>query len=300
LKFELSPHFIAARTPDTIMAYLSNIADQLLTDYQAKGCAVHLACDYQHYALPNDFLERFSTHARTLRSFDGLAAVDLSNLAEAVATYGSPKQERNYLIGKHKSVQLAIYDKSLEIIKSDKQDYFHQEWGVYSFGIHDSQQTTRRVELRFHHTVIREIGQGLGHSLESFDQVAIYLTDIWRYGLKINRLKLTQSSDYLHPFWQFLMQDVEFSVPAQNVDIKRKKKDAVDPVARNISMLIGNLITLCARKGFTAKEVMTQLCVLSVYPEIIGYYRRRGLNESDLRQAVEKGLALRRMIGKAA
>ncbi len=300
LKIELSPHFINSRTSAAVMAYLSFISAQLLVDYSAKGCAVHLACDYQNYSLPVDFLDRFSTHSRTIKTYDGVSSIDLSGLSESVTTYGSVNQERNYLIGKHQSVQLAIYDKSLEVIKSDKQDYFNHEWGVFSMGVHDPEKVTRRIELRFHHTVIREIGQGMGLALESFDKVVDYLTDIWRYGLKINRLKVSSTSDYFHPFWQFLMQDIEFTVPAQNIDVKRKKKDSVDPVARNISMLIGNLITLLARKGFNASQVMTQLRVLSVYSEIIDYYRSRGLNESDLRQAVEKGLALRRLIGKAA
>lgn len=79
-----------------------------------------------------------------------------------------------------------------------------------------------------------------------------------------------------------------------------KKKQSLDPVARNFAHIIGNIISVCARNGFTTSRVMSQLRLLHFYPEIISYYRSRGLSESDLRLAVEKGLLSRRLIGKAA
>ena len=300
LKIELSPKFISCRTPDSIMFYLNHLASLFLSDYQAKGCSVHLACDYQGFSLPDDFLSSFSTHSRTIKSFDGISSFDLSAIAESVTSYGGSNQERNYLIGKPQSVQLAIYDKSYEIIKSDKLDYFHHEWSVFSLGVFNPELVVRRIECRIHHQIIREIGQGMGIAFESFDAIAPYLTDIWRYSLKINRLMIKHGSPVLHPFWQLLMQDVFFYVPAQNFDISRKKKDSVDPVGRNIAMVIGNIISLLARQGFNTNQVMSQLKILAFYPEIIRYYRLRGLGESDLRLAVERGLCLRRMIGKAA
>lgn len=299
-KVELSPKFIASRSAASTMAYLHHLAGLFLDDAVAKGCSVHLACDYQGFALPDNFLACFSTHSRTVRSFDGLSSVDLSNLSEAVATYGKANQERNYLIGKPNSVQLAVYDKSYEIVKSDKVDFFHQEWGVYSLGAFDPSQTVRRIECRIHHQIIREIGQGMGVVLESFLEVSKYLTDIWRYALRINRLTVENASAVLHPFWQLLMQDVYFSVPAQNIDICRKKKQSLDPIARNFAHIIGNIISVCARNGLNTDRVMTQLKILHFYPDILAYYRSRGLSETDLRQAVERGLLVRRLVGKAA
>jgi hypothetical protein len=224
LKIELSPKFISCRTAQSTMAYMNAIAHQLLAKAEPKGCAVHLACDYQGFTLPDDLIQRLSTYTRTIRSYDGCASVDLSNLSEAVATYGGKNQERNYLIGKPSSVQMAIYDKSYEIIKSDKVDYFHNEWGVYSLGVYDSEKTVRRIEARIHHSVTREIGQGLGVSFEDFETVSKYLTDIWRYALKINRLNNQPGKELVHPFWQLLLEDIEFTVPAQNIKIARKKK----------------------------------------------------------------------------
>lgn len=302
LKIELSPHFISQRTVDEIWSFLhhqlTGISRLFLQEPEPKGVAVHLACDYQGFNLPDDFIQRLSTTSRTVRAYDGIASIDLSELSDAVATYGGKTQARNYLIGKPIAVQMSLYDKSYEIIKSDKVDYFNNEWNAYSLGVYDNSQAVRRIEARLHHTVIREIGTGLGLEFEGFNQVADYLTDIWRYALHRNRLMADK--DYLNPFWQLLIEDVYFYVPARSVKISRKKKEAIDPIARNITSVIGNMLSILAREGMTTKRVMAQFRTMYIYPQIISYYRKRNLSEKDLWLQVEKGLERRRIIGKAA
>lgn len=306
LKIELSPHFISQRSVPEIWEYLHGdfvgLSRIFLEEPVAKGVAVHLACDYQGFNLPVDFIQNFSTSSRTIRAFDGIASLDLSDFTDAVATYGGDNQGKNYLVGKPIAVQMAIYDKSYEIVKSDKVDYFHEEWSVYSLGVYDETQTVRRIEARLHHTVIREIGLGMGLEFEAFNQVADYLTDLWRYALERNRLMINgDPRGYLNPFWQLLMQDVHFYVPAQGVKISRKKKDAVDPIARNITSVIGNLVSIMARRNdCTVRHVMIQLHRLHIWPEIQTYYRHRGMDEGDIREQIKKGLEKRRLVGKAA
>jgi hypothetical protein len=232
-----------------------------------------------------------------MRAYDGLAEIDLSDISEAISTYGGKHNAKNYLIGKASSIQLCLYDKSYEIKKSDKQDYFHREWGIYTFGSFDPSVNVRRLELRFHHQIIREIGQGMGKSLESFEDVAEHLSDIWRYGLERNRFNQGKT---VHPVWQLFMQDVSFYVPADGLYITRKKKESVDPIARNISSIIGNLISISARQGLKTAQVMAQLRMLACYDLISSYYRSRGLTENDLRETITKGLLTRRLIGRAA
>lgn len=229
LKIELSPHFISSRTTAQIWDYLhhelTGISQRFLDNPEPKGVAVHLACDYQGFNLPFDFIQNFTTASRTVRTFDGIASLDISNFSDAVATYGGDNQAKNYLIGKPLAIQMALYDKGYEMVKSDKVDHFQSEWNIYSLGTYDSSQTVRRIEARLHHTVIREIGLGLDLKFEGFNQVADHLTDIWRYALERNRLMIGgDNQGYLHPFWQLLMQDVFFYVPAQGVSISRKKK----------------------------------------------------------------------------
>lgn len=302
LKVELSPHFISQRSVKKVWQRLHGenfgLSRLFLVNPVPKGVAVHLACDYQGFDLPADFIQRFSTYSRTFRAYDGLAEIDLSDISEAIATYGGKHQAKNYLIGKAASIQMCLYDKGYEIIKSDKVDYFTREWGAFSLGTYDPDKPVRRIEARLHHQVIREIGLGLGVELESFEQVEQYLTDIWRYALERNRMMMDEKT--VHPFWQLLLEDVFFYVPAKDLSICRKKKQSVGSIAHNISSVIGNLISIYARQGLKTGTVMAQLRLLRCYPEIVAYYRSRGLSEDDLRQTVERGLNLRRLVGKAA
>jgi hypothetical protein len=305
LKIELSPHFISQRTTTEIWEYLHGefvgLSHIFLENAVAKGVAVHLACDYQGFNLPVDFIQKFTTSSRTIRAFDGIASLDLSDFADAVATYGGEGQGKNYLIGKPIAIQMAIYDKSYEIVKSDKVDYFNEEWNIYSLGAYDNTQSVRRIEARLHHTVIREIGYGLGLEFEGFNQVADHLTDLWHYALERNRLMIDgDPRGYLNPFWQLLMQDVIFKVPAQGVKISRKKKEAVDPISRNITSVIGNLVSIMARRNeCTVRHVMRQIHNLQIWPEIQIYYRNRGLDDNDIREQIKRGLERRRLVGNA-
>lgn len=314
LKIELSPHFISQRSVDVIWNRLhggyAGLSGAFLVDAVPKGCALHLAVDYQGYTFESDALNTLSTYSRTIRAFDSISEIDLSDFSEAVVSYGGSYVEKNYLIGRASAFQVCMYDKTKEIVKRDKKDYFHREWKAYSLGLFDETKKVRRLELRFHHQIIREIGQGLNKSMESFIDIVPYLTDIWRYGMEKTRFnaskggkgmdRMTSKNDLVLPFWQLLMQDVFFFLPAKGVQISRKKKESVDPIAKNISLLIGNLITLGARSGMDTKQLMGQLKRLNFYPQIVSYYISRGLSEGDLRENVEKGLALRRIIGKAA
>jgi hypothetical protein len=300
LKIELSPKFISQRSPKAIMQFLDYVSNHVLIDGVAKGCAVHLACDYQGFELPLDFLDLFQTHARIIKTYDGLNTLDLGNLSESVATYGTGL-DRNYLIGKPAGIQVTDYDKTKEVIKSDKEDYFHAEWQAFTFGVYDAEKMVRRLEMRLSHTVIREIGQGIGVNFESFLEVSEYLTDIWRYALSKNYLRIAKDSKLLHPFWQLLMEDVFFTLPAKGLKIVRKKKDSLASIQRNVSQILGNLISIAARNpSITAIQIIRQLRLTTFYDSITCAYSERGMSEDDVLDFIDKGLKRRRMIGKAA
>jgi hypothetical protein len=299
LKIELSPHFISQRNIQNIWDRLNGdyagLSKQFLTDYQPKGCAVHLAVDYQSQTLPDDLPSLLSTYSRTIRTFDSLSELDLTDFINPVASYGGPNVERNYLIGKADSFQVCAYDKTKEAIKSDKIDYFQRQWQDY-----DKEKKVRRLELRFHHSVVREVGNGMDKTFESWLDIAENLTDLWRYGMKLTYIRQSTDSKFLHPFWQLLTQDIEFYLPSKGFNFCRKKKESIDPIAKNISLLIGNIITLAARAGWDAKQTHCQLKRLTFYPQIVSYYISRGLSEKDLRENISIGLLTRKLIGKAA
>ena len=75
----------------------------------------------------------------------------------------------------------------------------------------------------------------MGKELELFVDIVPHLTDIWRYALSRNRLNLDDKHEVLDPFWQILMEDVFFYVPAEGLRINRKKKESVGLLEKILS-----------------------------------------------------------------
>lgn len=302
LKFELSPHFIQQNgTQDLwdILAGKAGLVHYFLYDADPSGVAVHLAADYQGYDLPCNFLQNFKTYSRSIKTFDGLSEVHMDGIATAICSYGSEEKNKNFLIGKATSMQLCLYDKGREIVVSDKVDYYKHEWSVFSMGSYDETLPVRRAELRLYHEVVRQIGRGMDLNFNAFPDIVPYLTDLWRYGISRNRLDIDQN-EHVNPFWQMLIQDVTFLHPAQGITVVRKKKQGIASIEKNLTQILGNMISIFARQGYTAKQLHSQLKILHFYPMLKAYYKQRGKGEKDIYEYLELQLEKRRLIGKAA
>jgi hypothetical protein len=116
----------------------------------------------------------------------------------------------------------------------------------------------------------------------------------------LQRNRLDYSSQYIDPFWQLLRDDVQFYHPANGLWIRRLKKESVQPVGRNYSQIIGNLVTVAARMGWKTTQLMKELKKLSFFDDILRWYSLRGWNEGMLRHELERSLLSRRLMGKAA
>jgi hypothetical protein len=145
---------------------------------------------------------------------------------------------------------------------------------------------------------MRDIGNGIGDEIESFKQAEKYLTDVWKYGLDRNRLMLT--SRYIDPLWQMLMEDVVYKRPAKGVVVRRVKKKDMSNAGRNVAMMIGNIVTLGARRHMKAMEIVEMLEGMTIYTDIVDYLESKGLSHLHLFSMIERGLKLRRLIGKVA
>ena len=296
LKIECSPKWISERGAEEIQKNLNLIANMFLEVPKPKGCAIHLAIDIQGWEPEKDFADKFVTRARTIRSYEGISEATFEGLASVAAIFGKGE---SYLFGKADSLQVAIYDKSKEIQISDKQDYFFRRWEIYTLGAFDKDQDVWRIEMRFHHNVLRELGRSQNLTFESFADIYEHLKDLWLYALTNNWLK--DGSIYLHPFWQLIKEDAEFDHPPNGFYFHReKKKTESGTTVRNYGQIIGNLITVSARQGFKTTQVMRILKGMEIYYDLLSAYRSVHKSESDIREMVEKGLALRRIIGKAA
>ncbi|MEJ1364285.1 MAG: hypothetical protein RPU42_04180 [Candidatus Sedimenticola sp. (ex Thyasira tokunagai)] len=295
LKIELSPKFISSRGVRQLQQQLDMYARNLLVDPIPSGVAVHLAVDVQGWEIPDNFVNQFVTRSRTVVDYSGMASAEYSDLSRVAVSYGD---RESYLFGKASSLQMAVYRKDREIVVSDKEDYYHRQWDGYTFGKYDKCAPVWRIEARFHHNVIRELGNSRDEEIETVAQVIDFMGELWGYALNSNRLDMSRT--YIDPFWQLLIEDCVFTHPASGFFISRKKKESVGRSDKNYALIIGNLITVCARQHMNARQVHDQVKKLSFYEDILSAYRSRGKTEGDLREQIEKGLCLRRLIGKAA
>lgn len=295
LKIELSPSFVSQRGYQDVQNRLDAISRAFLLDSIPSGVSVHLALDVQGWNLPKNFEEKFVTYSRAKRSFDGISSFDFTDLSTCSTRYGKIDIE-TVTYGKPNGLQTCIYRKDIEIVHSDKVDYFHNLWNKGGEFIPD--EPVWRVEMRFHHSVIREIGLGLEIKFDTYAEVVEHLTDIWRYALLRNRLD--HNSRFISPIWQLFIEDAIFLYPANGLYIKRRKKKDVAAISKNLGLIIGNLVSIGARQQFTPKDMIYQLKKLFIWPLILQNCKIRGQTEFDFLEAIEKSLMNRRLLGKQA
>lgn len=290
LKIELSPHAISGYGSDVQQGRLDALAATFLSKPEATGCAVHLALDVQGWVPSVDFLDRFKTRARVIKAFEGIksAEYDLNTVA---AVYGD---RETMMFGRSASLQCSIYRKDKEIIHSDKVDYFKNQWGE----AYDESKSVTRIEMRFHHSVVREVGQGMACELLTFAQVTPFFHDLWAYALNSHRLIVNQR--LIDANWQLFRDDADFKVPRTGVYVVRIKKESVAPIAKNLGIVLGNMVTLWARSDAQPKVVRHQLKGMFFFPELLEFYRSRGQSEYDLLEHVVKQVFLRRLTHKFA
>lgn len=301
LKVELSPHFLMARGVEVVQAALDALARHLLHDFAPSGVAVHLACDVQGWC-PDRIGERLVTRARRCAEYEGRGEV-VFNLAEASATYGKGE---TYTLGLPNSLQMCLYRKDIEAVRRDKLDYWRSRWESYTFGGYQLDAPVWRLEMRFHHSVVRDLGRSQGEEWRTFAEVAPHITDLWRYALGVHRLHRDATRKLICPYWQMLTDDIVFFHPARGDELFRQKEISVDAVQKNIQGLLGNLLTLAARRNdgvsdqVLAQRVVWSLRQLSCWREIARYFSDRQLNEEAMQVWVEDRLRERRLRGRAA
>ncbi|TCO81103.1 hypothetical protein EV699_110129 [Plasticicumulans lactativorans] len=294
LKIEMSPHFIAARSPEQLQAWVDRVAHYLLHDYRPSGVAVHLAVDVQGWTPPQDLERRFVTRARRFSNYSGISACDF-DLNQAAATYG---RGETWLFGSAASLQTCLYRKDLLATKLDKIDYWNSVWSGYTFGDHQPEAPVFRLEMRFHHQVTAELARSQTRECVTYAQAAPLLADFWRYALDHNRLETAK--DHIAPIWQLLRDDPQWITPPEGLALCRVRKESVAAIGRNLANVVGNLASVVARSSVDPFFFLQQLKGLSIWPELKRYYAERDLDQEDLIERFRETLESRRLIGKAA
>jgi hypothetical protein len=325
LKIEATPQIIDCLGLQRLTKRLRQIAQLFGETIEANGVAVHLAVDMKGLDLPDDFDRKLVCHSRRAYKAHGIADISNITLSEMAVTYG---KNETFMFGNPSSLQMCLYNKTLEALKSDKlsfhesqwlrtpsvQDLLTPEYGDGSDG--DEADTVHRLEFRIHHSIIREFENGSIHGLgkqlsikEPVDLIK-HIQPLFQYCL--NAYRLQHSSTYIHPIWQKISEDVRFGfLTGQEPDIdgfdykRAVKKSDQGPGRRNVAMWLGNVLRLSARKGLKPDYVVQKLLDSGLDSDLADYFGMHLYGNSDvlhtvLYDFVEEKLRDHRLSGVAA
>ncbi|MFH6598447.1 hypothetical protein ACEVAQ_06955 [Ectopseudomonas khazarica] len=291
LKVEVSPHAIDSLSPERLQARMDFYAEQILTHVEVNQCAVHIALDLQGWQPPADLVAHMHCRARAARDISGIKEIQWTLES---ATYG---KGQSYLFGSAGSVQLGIYNKTIQARAADKLDYWEGVWkrrDSFDEGDpdnYDPEQDVWRVELRYHHSVIQQFATGsvdlhTGNAIEtnSFAAFAPHLDGLWRYGL--GQFKLLARPGYFEPIWTLIRDDARVDLPVDSLlddtEYKRSYKTSRGFSGKNVELFLGNFVSLLARERVGVKKAFSTLKQWDCWPVIRDHYAAKEMSERDL------------------
>ncbi|SEC07547.1 hypothetical protein [Pseudomonas anguilliseptica] len=291
LKIEVSPHAIDTLSPERLQERMDYYAEHLLTNVERNQCAVHLALDLQGWTPSSDLVARMHCRSRSTRDISGIKEIQWTLES---ATYG---KGQSFLFGSAGSVQLGIYNKTLQARATDKLDYWEGVWKRRdSFDecdpdIYNQDQDVWRVELRYHHSVIQQFASGSFdlHTSQVIDSnsyaaFAPHLDGLWRYGLR--QFKLLARPGYFEPIWTLIRDDVRVDIPVDSLvdttEYKRQYKTSRGFSGKNVELFLGNFVSLLARERVGARKAFYRLKDWECWPVIRDHYAAKGMDEDAL------------------
>jgi len=330
MKIEVTPQLIDELGLEQLTNRLREVGRTFGDTLEASGMAVHLCVDMKGLVLPEDFESMLATRSKRNLKVNAISNAHFE-VAEASFVYG---RGQTYLFGNSSSLQMCLYNKSEEAVKSDKLDFCESQWRAtpslddpftpeYKDGRDGGEvDTVHRLEFRVHHSVLKEFENGnynrsakyneKGEMIEPGKLICIreprdlkpHLQALWDYCL--NNFRLHHSSTYIHPIWQKLMEDVSwFNVHPTFIYARDQKKSAGVAGRRNVAMWLGNHLRLAARKGFTTKHVVQHLLSSGLESDLADYFGLLYYGHSSelflcLTDFVDKRLRDHRLNGVAA
>ncbi|MFY0678405.1 MAG: hypothetical protein JXR18_14100 [Neptuniibacter sp.] len=320
LKIEVSPKLISEHSGESLNLLMDNIADLIALDsnYQRHAVAPHLAIDFQGWEPPAGFDQKLTCRSRRVALRNGISQLQLDT--DICSVYG---RGQSFTFGAANSLQMALYNKSEEAKSSDKLDYFKHCWSRKKDSsenpVYDPDKPVWRLELRFHHSVIRQFsdmnvsapvderdeeGNVTKYSdldinrLNSYESLIPHLGGLWAYAL--NNFRYDLNSRYIHPVWTVFMTESGFDQFQHDFVYRRKYKTAGLGNEKNIAIALGNMISIFARNKISAGKAHHFIKKSGIYNDILSYFRSRGMDRADVFRFIENGLIQRRLTSKLA
>lgn len=313
LKIECSPKLLLTTSPEEVQSYMDGIATLLLSeDFYYAGLSLHLAMDIQGYTPRQDFSSALICRSQRRSTFDGIDRAEI-DLASVAATYGA---KETMTFGSVNALQLSHYNKSKEVIKSDKRDFMNAAWSGELSGNFTPAQVLYdpadgdvwRLEARFSHHVLNQFDEGFqtlpGQPLKdlrmkSYVDAFSHLKALWLYALEQFQLPY-QDTKFYDPCWTLFAQDADFNQHHGDVIYKRVQKEPGIDNARNVALALGNILSIHARHGFTTAKSLDFLRNSGIWADVLGYLRDRKIGMAEFNQSWADRLLERRMLRNAA
>lgn len=318
LKIECTPQLLAEHSPESLTVEIDRIASLFCTQLVHAGVAVHMAVDVKGFQVPSDLESRLVAKAKRQYRFNSISNAQMQ-LNETAVIYGAGQ---SYTFGSAGALQFCIYDKTAEAIKSDKIDFWRSIWSQVPAADFDGDfsnldsaseyqvvDTVHRIEARFHHSVINQfcwgtkLPDGSQLTIKNYSDLVPHLTALWRYSL--NNFRLQHSTSYIDPFWQSLIEDIQFFCPFSGFSYRREQKPPSDSSRRNVAFWLGNQIKLYSRKRFNPEYVVSRLLSSGLEADLAHYFNVLFYGNSDvlydvLLDFVSEKMRLHLMAGVAA
>lgn len=297
LKIECSPHYLMDRPAKLVTADLAAYADELLLMPLAICGVPHMAVDVQGYEIPHDFVNRFVSRLDRCFSVNGVDAVEIYGQAVAFM-YG---ERETVTIGGASGLQLCTYNKTIESRKSGKSEYWKKHW-FNSSDEYDIDKDVIRFEWRVPKQVIQQMSKP-EMQFRDYSEVFQNINSLWLYCCVRNRLH--HSSRFIDPMWQMLTENVQFN-DAAAIEVTRtyqKQKPLqgrgghAPDTKRNMLMVLGNLVTIYAARGFNDGEVVECVKSCGIWDELCWYYLfKENWSEQQIESHIIDRVHLRRLV----
>lgn len=298
-KIELSPKLVRDQSPDVTQAMMDELASSFFAlAPNPSGVAIHIATDFMGWEPPVDFSQNLTCRSQRINDRNGINELAITT-GEVCSVYG---RGQSYTYGTVGSLQAALYNKSIEIYRHDKADHFEDIWRRKVDPdtlepLWNPDKTVRRLEMRFSQTVIRQFADFNHLHLMTFESVVPYLQNLWNYAL--DRFRFDLDKTYVHPIWS-LLERARFCAPAADFIAKRQYKRPGIGNERNVSLALGNLLSIYARNHMTARQAWRCLKKSGMWCDLTSYIQARGLTKADLFEAIRQGLLDRSLTSKVA
>lgn len=156
--------------------------------------------------------------------------------------YAEGKQQTGYSFGAGQ-VLCRIYDKTKEILKSEKQ-WFEAIWQKNGW---KENELVTRVEFQCRRKFLREF------QVDTLDDLFVQVADIWRYltseWLTIREVKVRTSRTRwpINPFWKLVQETTNFFGPITGVTRLKQVKPKYDHLEKQLNGLMKSMAAIASR-----------------------------------------------------